>query len=115
MQEDEEKVPDHHIINGENVMLWPVRDGQQFGLDLMSALFTKKEMIGHLCFTSKQRPSPKPKLPQDKVATYCYDSTLTFTLCVTILQIEQIVGLVLERFPETNIKSLKMSMNQKCR
>ena len=68
---EEEEVPAHHIIAGQNVMLRPVRDGQQFVLDLMTMMFKKEEMAGHL-----------------------WD-----------MQIEKIVGLVLERFPRTNMKN----------
>jgi len=57
---EEEEVPAHHIINGQNVVLWPVRDGQQFDLDLMTMMFKKEEMVGHLCFKSKMQPLPKP-------------------------------------------------------
>jgi len=37
-QQETPSVPAHHMINGQNVTLWPTRDGGIFCLDLMTAL-----------------------------------------------------------------------------
>jgi len=45
-------VPAHHMVNGQNVMLWPARTGRKFCLDLMTAMFNKEEMGDGLAIIS---------------------------------------------------------------
>ena len=66
-------VPVHHIINGENVMMWPAKYENKFALDLMSKLFEKEEIAGHICFKSTgARQSPRPLLCRERVTVHHY-------------------------------------------
>ena len=74
-------VPPHHIVKGTNAMHWITRDATQFALDLMTALFTKEEMQGHLAFITaagKKRTS-KETLPRDKVCSSKHHHTVDDT------------------------------------
>ena len=60
----------------------PVRDDQQFDLDLMIMMLKKEEMAGHLCFKSKTKPSLKPKLSLEKVTIhFIVAELLRFGIC----------------------------------
>ena len=48
-------------------MMWTSKDGPKFALDLMTKMFTKEQLAGHICFSSKTRPSLRTLLPRDKV------------------------------------------------
>lgn len=109
-----DEVPAHHIIDGENVMLWLPSHANKFALDLMGKMFTREEMAGHLCSKDPKRNSPRPLLPREKVPSHT-----TGSLFASLLQVEHIIKLVLEKFPPSkfnvDMKSLRLSMNQKCR
>jgi len=108
-----EPVPDHHIIDGENVMLWVPTSASKFALDLLAKLFSKEELAGHICFSSSSRPSKRILLPKDKVYMH---STIKFSYStIQTFQIALIVRLVKENFPDMNPKVVRQSMNQKCR
>ena len=53
-------------------MLWDVRDGRVFTLNLMDAIFKKEEMASHLCFISAagQKRTNKATLPTEKVCMH---------------------------------------------
>jgi len=71
-RQDESPIPAHHIVNGQNVMLWAVRDGRAFALSLMDVIFKKEEMAGHLCFISAagRKRTNKATLPTEKVCMH---------------------------------------------
>jgi len=58
-------VPDHLIIDGENVMMWPSKDGPKFAQDLMSKYLQKKNWLDISVFRPKQGHLPE----------YCYLET----------------------------------------
>ena len=70
-QPQNNETPAHHIVNGSNAMLWTVRDARQFSIDLMTAMFKKEEMAGHLAFISAagQKKTKKTTLPREKVCS----------------------------------------------
>ena len=112
----EQSVPAHHMVNGQNAMLWTVRDGRAFALTLMTAIFDKDKMAGRLCFISSagRKRTNKELLPQDEVCMHAIAVSKILTLYI-MLQVQLIVKLVMERFPETNMSLLREVMNQKCR
>ena len=57
-----------YIINDINVLEMNTRDCYQYGLDLMSMLFTREEMGKSLLYKSKR--SSKPALDKTKVSLY---------------------------------------------
>ena len=110
-----EPVPDHHIIDGENVMLWVPTSASKFALDLLAKLFSKEELAGSIkfCFSSSSPPSNGTLLPKDKVYMH---STIKFSYSTRLtFQIALIVRLVKEKFPDMNPKIVRQLMNQKCR
>jgi len=74
----------------------------------MTALFKKGEMIGRLAFKS-----PANRIVKETLLTEKY----IFNVDISIhnYSFNQIVRLITEGFPTTNLKELKESMNQKCR
>ena len=48
-------------------MMWTSKDGPKFTLDLMTKMFSKEQLAGQICFSSKARPSLRTLLPRDKV------------------------------------------------
>ena len=80
-------VPAHHMINGQNAMLWPARTGRKFCLDLMTAMFKKTEMGDRLAIISQtaRKRTKKSTLPADKVCnkslssqSYLYSLPINF-------------------------------------
>jgi len=74
-------VPAHHIVKGTNTMHWITRDATQFSLDLMTAMFTKEEIQGHLAFITAagKKRTTKETLPRDKVCSSKHHHTVDDT------------------------------------
>jgi len=68
-QPQNDEIPAHHIVNGSNAMLQTVRDARQFAINLMTAMFTKEEIAGHLAFISAAGLKKKTALPREKVCS----------------------------------------------
>ena len=111
-----ETVPSRHLVKGRNVMAMATscRDGYSFGLDLLDMMFTPEELSGSLVYEPKPTKSKKKGL--DKVKVICTFSFLLFQcMYCGIIQVEHLMELVQEKFPETNFKTLVLKLNQKCR
>ena len=46
-------VPECHIVDGENVMMWTSKDGPKFALDLIAKMFLKNSQLGTFAFRQR--------------------------------------------------------------